>query len=77
MNLKNFFSKYKYIVFMTMSFLLLDIVLRWFTRNINFYSIFGITPNLFTISWVFLIIGITTSFNQKISKLFYPKSVFY
>lgn len=71
MNLKNFFNKYKYIVFMTMSFLLLDIVLRWFTRNINFYSIFGITPNLFTISWVFLIIGITTSFNQKISKLFY------
>ena len=75
MNLKNFFNKYKHMVFMTMSFLLLDIVLRWFTRNINFYFIFGITPNIFTICWIFLIIGITTAFNQKISKLLYIVSI--
>ena len=71
MNLKNFFNKYKHIVFMTLSFLLLDIVLRWFTRNINFYKIYWIPPNLFTICWIFLFIGIITSSKENVSKIIY------
>ncbi len=70
-SIKNFTLKYKHVIFMTLSFLILDFVLRYFTRNINFYGITKLVPNLFTIIWVFLIVGISTSFNNKISKILY------
>ncbi len=69
--IKNFLNKHKHIIFMTLSFLILDFTLRYFTKSINFYSIYSWAPNLFTIIWVFLIIGICTSFKDKTCKIIY------
>jgi len=69
--IKNFFIKYKHIILMALSFIILDFSLRYFTKSINFYSIYKLTPNLFTIGWIFLIIGISISFKSKYSKLIY------
>lgn len=69
--IKNFLKKYKHIIFMSLSFLILDLTLRYFTKDINFYGIYRLTPNLFTISWIFLIVGIIISFNRNISKILY------
>ena len=71
MKIKNFIIKNKHIILMIISFYLFDFVLRFFTRNINFYNIFSIAPNLFTISWIILMIGICSFFNKNISKIVY------
>lgn len=73
--IKNFIIKYKHIILMTLSFLILDFSLRFFTKSINFYNIYNFAPNLFTLIWVFLIIGITLSFKSKFSKIIYSISV--
>lgn len=70
-SIKNFTPKYEHVIFMTLSFLILDFTLRFFTRSINFYNITRLAPNLFTISWVLLIVGISTSFRNKTSKILY------
>ena len=70
-SIKNFAIKYKHVIFMTLSFLILDFTIRYFTRNINFYKITNLVPNLFTIIWVVFIVGISNSFNSKISKWLY------
>lgn len=56
---------------MTLSFLILDIGLRYFTKSVNFYDIYNMAPNLFTTGWIFLIVGILTSFNSKLLKITY------
>ena len=69
--IKKFISKYNYIILMSLSFILLDIVLRYFTRSINFYKIYFLVPNLFTIIWTFLMVGICSSLNKKVGKFMY------
>jgi len=72
MNLiKNFINKYKHVIIMTLSFLILDISLRYFTKDINFYRIDKLAPNLFTINWIFLMISVILLFKKKISKILY------
>ena len=72
MNLiKNFINKYKHVIIMTMSFLILDITLRYFTKDINFYGIDRLVPNLFTINWIFLMVGFALLFKKKVSKILY------
>lgn len=72
MNLiKNFIIKYKYVITMVISFLILDITLRYFTKSINFYNIYALTPNLFTFCWTFFMVGIILLFKNKTSKILY------
>lgn len=73
--IKNFILKYKHIILMTLSFLILDFSLRFFTRGINFYSIYSLTPNLFTLGWTFLIIGLSFCFKSKYFKPIYLFSI--
>jgi hypothetical protein len=54
-----------------MSFLILDISLRFFTKGINFYRIDKLVPNLFTINWISLMVGFYLLFKKKISKILY------
>lgn len=67
----DFFNKYKYLLFLALPFIAMDIITRLFGHDINFYSILGISPNLFTISWIILFIGISLGFKKKIGKYFY------
>ncbi len=56
---------------MTLSFLILDIVLRYFTKSINFYKIHYLVPNLFTIGWIFLTLSFCLSLKSKYGKSIY------
>ena len=66
-----FISKYNYLLFLALPLIAMDIITRLFGRNIDFYSIHKITPNIFTISWVTLFIALTISFKKKIGKYLY------
>lgn len=67
----DFLNKYKYLLFLTLPFIAMDIITRLFGHDINFYGILSISPNLFTISWIILFIGISLGFKKKIGKYFY------
>ncbi len=74
-HIKNFIYRYKHIILMALSFLIIDIVLRYFTQSINFYNINRLAPNLFTFCWVFLTIGISLSFKNTYTKIIYIFSI--
>lgn len=67
----DFINKNKHIILMFFSFAIFDFTLRYFTKSINFYNIFSIAPNLFTICWIFFFMSIILSFNKKHSKFIY------
>ncbi|MEF2690040.1 MAG: sulfatase-like hydrolase/transferase [Bacilli bacterium] len=67
----NFLNRNKHIILMTLSFLILDIVLRYFTKSINFYKIHYLVPNLFTIGWIFLTLSFCLSLKSKYGKSIY------
>ena len=67
----NFIIKYKHIFYMSLPFLAMDLITRLFGYNIDFYDITGISPNLFTISWIILFIGITLTLRKKTGKKIY------
>ena len=67
----NFIYKYKYILFLSLPFIAMDIITRLFGRNISFYKLFKLTPNLFTLTWIILFVGLTISFKKKIGKYIY------
>ena len=56
---------------MILPLLSMDIITRLFGYNIDFYDITGISPNLFTISWIILFIGLSLSTKKKIGKKIY------
>ena len=68
---KNFFQKYYYIILMALPFILIDLITRILGRKINFFSIGRLVPNLFTLIWVFLMIGICLFLEKKKGKILY------
>ena len=66
-----FIYKYKFIFIMALPFIAIDVLTRIFGNNINFYKIYRTAPNLFTLSWIILFIGLTLSFKKKIGKRIY------
>ena len=49
----------------------MDIITRLFGRNINFYKLFSLSPNMFTITWIVLFLGLTLGFKKRIGKIIY------
>lgn len=78
-NLKNvflskiipFFIKYKYLLILSIPFIIMDIFTRYYGEDINFYGLFKLPPNLFTILWIVLFIGLTVGFKKRIGKRIY------
>ena len=71
--LKIFFDyicKYKEIILLALPFLILDLTTRIFFPT-SFVSFWYIVPNLFTILWCFLFLGIVFSFKSKIGRKIY------
>ncbi len=66
--IKDFILKYKYIFFLTLPFIAMDIITRLFGSKIGFYKIYKLAPNLFTISWIILFVGLTLGFKKSIGK---------
>lgn len=67
----HFVKKHYYIILMSLPFILIDLITRIFGQKINFYSIVALVPNLFTIIWIFLILGIALSLENKKGKILY------
>lgn len=63
-------NNYK-IILITIPFLLTDIITRILGYKINFYSIEKLVPNLFTITWLILFLGISLSIERKKGKIMY------
>ena len=53
---------------MALPLIAIDLITRTFGYNIDFYDITGISPNLFTITWIILFIGLSLNFKKKIGK---------
>ena len=67
----DFLQKYIYIIYMALPFLAMDIITRIFGKDISFYSFFKLPPNLFTITWIFLFLGLTLTFKKRIGRIIY------
>lgn len=67
----DYIKKYGYIFLIFLPFLLMDIIIRSFGNSTNLYKVWNIIPNLFTITWACLFIGISLSLKSKIGKSFY------
>ena len=60
---------------MALPFLVMDITIRLLGNKINFYPVYRIIPNLFTLLWTTFFITISLSVRKKLSKLVY--SIFF
>ncbi|MDD5980063.1 MAG: LTA synthase family protein [bacterium] len=69
--IKEFIIKNKQYIYMALPFIFMDLATRFLGRNINFFGIYRLVPNLFTITYVILFLGITLSFKKKIGKILY------
>ena len=69
--IKNFISNYYYIFIISLPFILIDIVTRILGYKIHFYGLGRLVPNLFTISYILLIIGISLSLEKRKGKILY------
>ena len=66
-----FIKDYKYIFFLALPFISMDIITRLFGRNINFYKLFSLSPNMFTITWIIFFLGLSLGFKKRIGKIIY------
>ena len=64
----NFLIEKQYILYMSLPLIAIDLITRIYGYNIDFYPISGISPNLFTLSYIILFIGLSLSFKKKIGK---------
>ena len=67
----DYVKKYGYIFLIFLPLLLMDIIIRSFGNGTNLYKVWNIIPNLFTITWACLFIGISLSLKSKIGKSVY------
>lgn len=67
----DYIKKYGYIFLIFLPLLLMDIIIRSFGNGTNLYKVWNIIPNLFTITWACLFIGISLSLKSKIGKSVY------
>lgn len=68
---KHYVLKYIHILYMTIPFLVMDLFTRYFGRKIDFFELDNIVPNLFTLIWIILILGICLSFKNNKRKIIY------
>lgn len=69
--IKQYILKNKNIIILALPFILIDIITRILGRKINFFSPYNPIPNLFTITWIFLLLGICINLDKKKGKILY------
>ena len=70
-NLKKFYSKYYLYIYLCTPFLFMDIFVRALGFKVIFFPAYSPVPNIFSILWVMLFVGIATSFNGIVGKIIY------
>ncbi len=68
--------RYHYLIYMGLLFVVFDLYIRYINLDINFGSIYALTANFFTASWIFLFLGIILFFNKTTKKIFYSLIAF-
>lgn len=66
----NLFKKYGNIILLGLPFLILDLSTRIFFPS-SFSKVFYIVPNLFTLLWIFLMIGLIINLKTKVGRKIY------
>ncbi len=69
--LKNLIIKNKNIIYMALPFIVMDVVTRMFGNSIGFYKVYRPFPNMFTLLYIYLFLGIVLNTNKKVSKISY------
>ena len=69
--LKKIIKKNNYIIIISLPFILIDLLTRILGRKIGFYGIFRLVPNLFTLIWLFFLIGTSLFFEKRKGKIMY------
>ncbi len=67
----DFLYQYKHVIALSFPFLAMDLITRIFGKGIHFYRIYRLGPNMFTISWIILFVGLTLGFKKSIGKRIY------
>ena len=81
-NIKKFIIKYSKIIYkfiknniryiyMGLPFIIMDLFTRSFGYKINFYSLYKLVPNLFTLIWIVLFIGVVVNLKKNIGQWIY------
>ena len=68
---KRFIIKNYNLIIIIIPFILIDIITRILGHKIGFYATLKLVPNLFTLVWLFLIIGVSLSLPKKYGKIIY------
>lgn len=68
---KEFIIKYYHIIPLAAPFILIDVITRILGYKIHFYSLLQPVPNLFTLIYIMLILGISIFSDKKKGKIFY------
>lgn len=68
---KEFIIKYYHIISLAAPFILIDVITRILGYKIHFYSLLQPVPNLFTLIYIMLILGISIFSDKKKGKIFY------
>ena len=68
---KELIIKNKNIIYMALPFIVMDVVTRIFGNSIGFYKVYRLFPNLFTLLYIYLFLGIVLNTNKKVGKISY------
>lgn len=64
-------KKYYYILILALPFILIDLFTKILGYKIHFYGIMKLVPILFTLSWIFFVLGTSLFYKKKIGKTIY------
>ena len=64
-------KKYYYILILALPFILIDLFTKILGYKILFYEIMKLVPILFTLSWIFFVLGASLFYKKKIGKTIY------
>lgn len=65
------------ILLLASPFIIMDLATRIFGNSISYYSVFRITPRLFSLAYIILFIGISLNIKKKYSKFIYSLFFFF
>ncbi len=68
---KKFIGRYHYLIYMGLSFYVIDLYLRYLNLDINFGGLIALSASFFTLSWATFFMGTSLLLKAKIKKVFY------
>lgn len=70
-DIKSFVIDNKYIFFMALPLISMDLMTRFLGKEIGFFKIYRFVPNFFTLTWVILFIGIVLTCKKRMGRWIY------